>query len=69
MMLHNAPLPANAETNKKCKQLKEQVAQDSGYHPEELFRLLLYTAQFEFKLKEVCSLMGNTFASKHEMWV
>lgn len=42
-----------ADMNKKCRLLKEQVATDSKYNPLVLFQLMLYTAQFEFKLKEV----------------
>ena len=53
MMLHNAPLPHSADGNKRCRQIREQVLQDSAYHQETLFRLMLNTGQFEFKLKEV----------------
>ena len=52
-MLHNAPLSHSAELNKKCKATRDLVAQESAFNPETTFRLLLYTAQFELKLKEV----------------
>jgi WASH complex subunit strumpellin len=42
-----------AEANKRCKQLRDQVLSDSKYSPLAVFQLLLNTAQFEFKLKEV----------------
>ena len=42
-----------AESNKRCRQLRDQVLQDSKYKPETIFRLLLNVGQFEFKLKEV----------------
>ena len=54
LMLHTAPLSHSAELNKRCKALREQVSTDSAFNPETVFRLLLYTAQFELKLKEVC---------------
>ena len=43
-----------AEANKRCRQLRDQVVQDSRYDPEILFRLMLNISQFEFNLKEVC---------------
>lgn len=42
-----------AEANKRCKLLRDQVLADSKYSPLAVFQLLLNTAQFEFKLKEV----------------
>jgi len=42
-----------AEGNKRCRQLRDQVIQDSAYNPELLFKLLLNTSQYEFNLKEV----------------
>ena len=53
MMLHNAPLPNSADANKRCRQIRDQVLQDSAYNQATIFRLLLNTGQFEFKLKEV----------------
>lgn len=40
--------------NKRMRQIKDQVINDSKYNPKILFQLLLDTAQFEFTLKEVC---------------
>jgi len=45
------------ESNKRCRQLRDQVIQDSVYNPELLFKLLLNTSQYEFKLKEVSSFL------------
>ena len=42
-----------AETNKRCKQLRDLVLAESKFNPEVLFRLLLNTGQLELKLKEV----------------
>lgn len=39
--------------NKRLRQIKDQVLNDSKYKPKILFQLLLDTAQFEFTLKEV----------------
>ncbi len=39
--------------NKRLRQIKDQVINDSKYNPKILFQLLLDTAQFEFILKEV----------------
>lgn len=41
--------------NKRLRQIKDQVLNDSKYNPKTLFQLLLDTAQFEFTLKEVRS--------------
>ena len=50
---------SGAENNKRCKQLRDLVAADSKYSPVVLFSLLLNTAQFEFKLKEMFKRMLN----------
>ena len=39
---------------KRCRALREMVTA-SGYDPKAVFELLLNTAQFELKLKEVCN--------------
>ncbi|XP_042898977.1 WASH complex subunit 5 [Parasteatoda tepidariorum] len=52
MLLHTIALTPAAEVNKKCRQLREQVINDSRYNPLQVFQLLLYTAQFELKVKE-----------------
>lgn len=39
---------------KRCRALREMVTA-SGYDPRAVFELLLNTAQFELKLKEVCN--------------
>ena len=44
-----------AENNKRCRQIRDQVLNDCRYNPLQVFQLLLYTAQFELKVKEVSS--------------
>lgn len=46
-------LTAYDPNNKRLRQIKDQVLNDSKYNPKILFQLLLDTAQFEFTLKEV----------------
>lgn len=46
-------LTAYDPNNKRLRQIKEQVLNDSKYNPKILFQLLLDTAQFEFTFKEV----------------
>lgn len=41
------------DVHKRCRTLREMVTV-SGYDPRAVFELLLNTAQFELKLKEVC---------------
>ncbi|XP_058869714.1 WASH complex subunit 5 isoform X2 [Acipenser ruthenus] len=52
LMLHTAE-PAYDPNNKRLRQIKDQVINDSKYSPKILFQLLLDTAQFEFVLKEM----------------
>lgn len=66
IMLHTAPLELAAETNKRCRQLRDQVIQDSSYNPETVFRLMLNTAQYEFKLKEMFKKMLDEKKAKWE---
>ncbi|XP_052274369.1 WASH complex subunit 5-like isoform X2 [Dreissena polymorpha] len=65
LMLHTCALSPSAETNKRCKQLRDQVLTDSKYSPLHVFELLLNTAQFEFKLKE---LFKQMLADKQMKW-
>uniref|UniRef100_A0A673CVP6 WASH complex subunit 5 n=1 Tax=Sphaeramia orbicularis TaxID=375764 RepID=A0A673CVP6_9TELE len=52
LMLHSAE-SAYDPNNKRLRQIKDQVINDSKYNPRMLFQLLLDTAQFEFTLKEM----------------
>uniref|UniRef100_A0A3Q1CRV9 WASH complex subunit 5 n=1 Tax=Amphiprion ocellaris TaxID=80972 RepID=A0A3Q1CRV9_AMPOC len=52
LMLHSAE-SAYDPNNKRLRQMKDQVLNDSKYNPKILFQLLLDTAQFEFTLKEM----------------
>nr|XP_042911970.1 WASH complex subunit 5-like [Parasteatoda tepidariorum] len=66
MLLHTIALTPAAEVNKKCRQLREQVINDSRYNPLQVFQLLLYTAQFELKVKE---LFKQLLKEKQEKWM
>ncbi|KAK8784183.1 hypothetical protein V5799_009450, partial [Amblyomma americanum] len=59
MLLHTVNLSqgftAGGELNKRCRQLRDQVHQDSKYQPLTVFQLLLHAAQFELKLKELAT--------------
>lgn len=65
LMLHTAVLSPSADMNKRCKQLRDQVLTDSKFHALAVFQLLLNTAQFEFKLKEMFKVM---LAEKQTKW-
>ncbi|KAG8184568.1 hypothetical protein JTE90_007684 [Oedothorax gibbosus] len=65
LLLHTVPLSPSVELNKKCKQLRDQVLNDSEYKPLQVFQLLLYTAQFELKIKE---LFQQLLSEKQEKW-
>ncbi|XP_065308366.1 WASH complex subunit 5 [Dermacentor albipictus] len=69
MLLHTVNLSqgfiVGGELNKRCRQLRDQVHQDSKYQPLTVFQLLLHTAQFELKLKE---LFQHLLSVKHEKW-
>lgn len=66
MLLHTSSLYPSAENNKRCRQLRDQVLSDSKYKPLQVFQLLLYTAQFELKIKEMFKQLLN---EKHEKWM
>ncbi|KAK2181203.1 hypothetical protein NP493_407g06015 [Ridgeia piscesae] len=64
MMLHNAQT-TGPDSSKQCRQLQSHVTQESRYNPELIFKLLLHTAQFELKLKEMFRKMLD---EKKEKW-
>uniref|UniRef100_A0A672SY23 WASH complex subunit 5 n=1 Tax=Sinocyclocheilus grahami TaxID=75366 RepID=A0A672SY23_SINGR len=64
LMLHTAE-SAYDPNNKRLRQIKDQVINDSKYNPKVLFQLLLDTAQFEFILKEMFKQM---LAEKQLKW-
>ncbi|XP_067134229.1 WASH complex subunit 5 [Centruroides vittatus] len=66
MLLHTSVLSPSAENNKRCRQLRDQVLTDSKYKPLQVFQLLLYTAQFELKIKEM---FKQLLTEKHEKWM
>lgn len=41
------------EGNKRCKQIRDQVTADAKCNPLQVFELLLNTAQFELKIKDM----------------
>ncbi|CAF3285967.1 unnamed protein product, partial [Rotaria sp. Silwood2] len=66
IILHTSELPIGADINKRCKQMLQLVINESQYNPSEVFKLLLNTAQFEFNLKEIVSLL---LTEKHDRWI
>uniref|UniRef100_A0A668A7F6 WASH complex subunit 5 n=1 Tax=Myripristis murdjan TaxID=586833 RepID=A0A668A7F6_9TELE len=67
LMLHTAD-SAYDPNNKRLRQIKEQVINDSKYNPKILFQLLLDTAQFEFTLKEMFKQMLSEKQIKWESY-
>ncbi|KTG31971.1 hypothetical protein cypCar_00022366 [Cyprinus carpio] len=69
IILDNIPKLLNClpydPNNKRLRQIKDQVINDSKYNPKILFQLLLDTAQFEFILKEMFKQM---LAEKQLKW-
>ncbi|GLV32181.1 Strumpellin [Carabus blaptoides fortunei] len=65
LMLHTTPTIMNCENNKKCVKIREQVITDAKYNALELFELLLNTAQFELKVKEM---FKHLLAEKDNNW-
>ncbi|CAF0980049.1 unnamed protein product [Rotaria sordida] len=66
IILHASELPIGADINKRCKQMLQIVTNESQYDPSQVFKLLLNTAQFEFNLKEIVSLL---LVEKHDRWI
>uniref|UniRef100_A0A665TFW6 WASH complex subunit 5 n=1 Tax=Echeneis naucrates TaxID=173247 RepID=A0A665TFW6_ECHNA len=67
LMLHSAE-SAYDPNNKRLRQIKDQVLNDSKYNPKILFQLLLDTAQFEFTLKEMFKQMLSEKQIKWESY-
>uniref|UniRef100_A0A3P9P9R4 WASH complex subunit 5 n=1 Tax=Poecilia reticulata TaxID=8081 RepID=A0A3P9P9R4_POERE len=67
LMLHSAE-SAYDLNNKRLRQIKDQVLNDSKYNPRILFQLLLDTAQFEFTLKEMFKQMLSEKQIKWESY-
>lgn len=65
MLLHTSALTSSIEANKRCRQLRDQVITDSRYNALQVFQLLLYTAQFELKLKEI---FKRLLTEKQDKW-
>ncbi|XP_039594068.1 WASH complex subunit 5 [Polypterus senegalus] len=64
LMLHTAE-SAYDPNNKRFRQMKDQVINDSKYNAKILFQLLLDTSQFEFVLKEMFKQM---LSEKQQKW-
>ncbi|XP_028673445.1 WASH complex subunit 5 [Erpetoichthys calabaricus] len=64
LMLHTAE-SAYDPNNKRFRQMKDQVINDSKYNPKILFQLLLDTSQYEFVLKEMFKQM---LSEKQQKW-
>ncbi|KAG8010235.1 WASH complex subunit 5 [Nibea albiflora] len=67
LMLHAAE-SAYDPNNKRLRQMKDQVLNDSKYNPKILFQILLDTAQFEFTLKEMFKQMLSEKQIKWESY-
>uniref|UniRef100_A0A3Q2YBW3 WASH complex subunit 5 n=1 Tax=Hippocampus comes TaxID=109280 RepID=A0A3Q2YBW3_HIPCM len=67
LMLHSAE-SAYDPNNKKLRQIKDQVLNDSKYNPKILFQLLLDAAQLEFTLKEMFKQMLSEKQIKWESY-
>ncbi|KAF3691663.1 WASH complex subunit 5 [Channa argus] len=67
LMLHSAE-SAYDLNNKRLRQIKDQVLNDSKYKPKILFQLLLDTAQFEFTFKEMFKQMLSEKQIKWESY-
>ncbi|ESO02903.1 hypothetical protein HELRODRAFT_81068 [Helobdella robusta] len=66
LMLHTAPLAVtHPETTKKCRQLREQLLQDSKCSKHQIFQLLIFTADLELKFKKMLKKMLD---DKKLMW-
>ena len=59
LILHTSKLSISAEQNKKCRQLRDLVANEAKTRHGHIFQLLLNTAQFEFKLRTMYRRMIN----------
>ncbi|XP_014669948.1 PREDICTED: WASH complex subunit strumpellin-like [Priapulus caudatus] len=68
MMLHTHAPQNAAEANKRCRQVREQVMTDSKCEALTLFQLLMLTAHFELKLKEMFKQMLATKQDKWELY-
>ncbi|KAK6645588.1 hypothetical protein RUM43_001868 [Polyplax serrata] len=53
LMLHTAPLSSATEGNKKCKQVRDCILSETKFSHLEMFQLLLNSAQFELKVKDM----------------
>lgn len=53
LILHTSKLSLTGEQNKKCRQLRDLVMNESKTRHGHIFQLLLNTAQFEFKLRSM----------------
>lgn len=67
LMLHTADFVYDPN-NKRLRQIKDQVLNDSKYSPKTLFQLLLDSAQFEFVLKEMFKQMLSEKQVKWESY-
>lgn len=52
LLLHTAPLTSGLDSNKRCRQTRDQVLSDSRHDPLKIFELLLNTSQLELKIRE-----------------
>ena len=65
IILHTSELQIGADINKRCKQMLQFVITESQYKSADIFKLLLNTAQFEFNLKEVKTIVESNVSLNH----
>lgn len=65
MMLHTSKTIYDCSQNRKCKQIENQVINDSAYRSVVLFELLLNVSQLEFKVREI---IRDVLTEKESQW-
>lgn len=65
MMLHTTKSVYDCSQNKKCKQMENQVINDTAYKPIELFELLLNVSQLEFRVRDI---IKDVLTEKESQW-
>ncbi|UYV65164.1 KIAA0196 [Cordylochernes scorpioides] len=67
MLLHTSTPPSGLESmSKKCRQVHDLVITESKYNPLQIFQLLLYTAEYELKMKEI---FKHLLSEKETRWL
>ena len=67
-MLHTLPNDFNRNASKRCKQIRDTIAQWIKFDPLQVFELLLLTSQLELKVKEIYKQLLNEKSVKWELF-